>query len=98
MVTGNGTSGYGAVDDFLFDNLEECPQYPEDSIVSQGNCDFQNDLCNEWVLPESPEQSFFNRTNAIELKNSGIFGPEFDELDDPEGKQYVYGHIVNDIL
>ena len=68
-------------------NLEECPQFPEDSIVSEGNCDFQNDLCNEWVLPESPEQSFFNRTSGNELKNSGIIGPEMDELDNADGSK-----------
>ena len=85
-ITGSGKSGYGAIDDFVFATKEECPQFPEDSFVSAGNCDFQTDLCGEWVLPESPDQSFFNRTSGSELFASNIMGPEMDELDNTDGK------------
>ena len=54
--------------------------------MSEGNCDFQNDLCGEWVLLESPDQSFFNRTSGNELFASNIIGPERDELDNADGK------------
>ena len=54
--------------------------------MSAGNCDFQTDLCGEWVLPESPDQSFFNRTSGSELFASNIMGPEMDELDNVDGK------------
>ena len=85
-ITGTGEDGYGAIDDFIFATKDECPQHPEDSVISEGNCDFQKDLCGEWVLPESPDQSFFNRTTGKELFDNNIEGPETDELDNGDGK------------
>ena len=85
-VTSTGDTGYAAIDDFLFDPGKSCQQLPEDSIPPNGSCNFQTDLCGEWVLPQSPELSFWNRTNALDLQSSGIQGPAMDELDDVNGR------------
>ena len=60
-------------------------QFPKDSVPPKGDCNFQDDLCGEWILPQAPELSFWNRTNANQLQSSGILGPEMDETEDPNG-------------
>ncbi len=87
--------GYTAIDDFDFIYNDECAIYPTDAVPPTPtppptttqeppiDCDFENGLCG-WKLVDGSFK--YRKTNAKELSDANIQGPQTDHNESVESK------------